>query len=646
MAKIFVKTVSAFLGLAILLPFVGCKDEKDLPGNEGDYAVEMVITLYSEGDESHVNPFEVYLLLDGEKGLQETVVLNREWRKSLRYVSVPGKVGAIVVPSFPEGAVLDGSITLKYTVKIELALLRDGEIIDYKTESRSSEMALDDHFTPDSDFSDSYVFDVTTEKIEEVVDDGLLDDDISYSEPLPDKDNDNVKIRGTLYLMHPVDDSEDNQCLHDNLVARFTNRVDWKHDRLGKGDYLYIKGNDIALSDRKVIKESLDEGMIVLLDDIDSFGQLSGFCEEMGIYNPLNGENQGIPNSIFILAASSNPFYSADNDSRYSGLFFKVSPVDHNGEFISDYSQGEIADRVASILNEINANTPLNTLNLSRAESPANLKTLVNAHKVFLCEGGYSHSRTKDDYRGNYADDEQSNIYNVEFDVWNVASGDRYYYYVHQEFLGSFSQCYKGVRSTCVTTNGFHTMAKVCEWYGDKVTLTTIPGGNTRGMQIHRNSPATTNTSTTYTSGFSWDLSGDVSYSQGNGLGGTIHGGVAFSSSESYTKEDISVINNCVPGQKLSWSFDLRHPSTSFSPVRVAGTNMREGAAAGRSSLNVGMDYIISFPILAQAPSVTLSLDVTLRSSAGKCGCICGERDHTVSCSKPIVLPTVDSKFL
>lgn len=68
---------------------------------------------------------------------------------------------------------------------------------------------------------------------------------------------------------------------------------------------------------------------------------------------------------------------------------------------------------------------------------------------------------------------------------------------------------------------------------------------------------------------------------------------------------------------------------------------MYEGAAAGRASLNTGMDYIISFPNSQATPKVKLSLDVTLRSSAGKCGKICGEHTDKVSCEKTITLPVV-----
>lgn len=642
----FFKIMSFFAALAIFMSATGCKDDNgnnDNPATNGDYSVEMTLSLSSEGDENYISPFGIFVLHDGEEASYEMVPLNKNWATTVSYAVVPGNVGAIVVPSLKEGIVADKDVTLKYMVKIEVTLKRDGEIVDYKTEEQTTEITFNDNITADSDLSDTYLFEVTANGITKAADIIPNDEDLRNPETTPVKDMDEKKVNGTLYLASAEDDVEDEECLHDNFIARFTNRAAWHNSPLGKGDYLYIKGNDINRFDKTIIRESLAAGTVVLLDDVANSRQLEEFCDEMGIYNPVApGDEDGIDSSMFIVAASKTPFYSAEDNTSYHGLFFRVSTRAFDGGHISDYSQGVIADRVVGILNEINRETALRANGaVSRADGPADLKTVVSAYKVFISDDGCLQTRKKSDYRGSYAkNDTQSNVYNVEFDVWNVASGDRNYYYIHQEFLGSFSECYAGVNSTAVTTDGCHTIAKVCEWYGDNVTITTEPVGTT-GLQIHRNSPATTNTMTTYTSGFQWELSGDVSWSQGTGWGGAGHGGISVSTSESYGKEDVTVLNNCVPGRKLSWTFELKRPHTSFHLFRTACTNMYEGAAAGRTSLNTGMDYIISFPNSQATPKVKLSLDVTLRSSAGKCGKICGERTDKVLCEKIITLPVV-----
>lgn len=639
------RIMTAFWASAILVLSGGCKDDKenDGPAADGRYDVEMNMSLSSEGDENYVGAFGVFVLQDGEDATHEVVAVNQDWSAAVSYSSVPVRAGFVVVPSFIPGIEPKEDLRFKYTVKVELTLKRDGEIVDYKTEEQTTEIVFDDNVGVDSDLSEMYLFEVTADGIARSSDVSVNDEDLRIPEETPVKDPDGKKVKGNLHLASAEDDVEDEECLHDNFIARFDSRASWHNTLLGSGDYLYIKCGDVSRFDKDIIRQSLAAGTVVFLDEVADSRQLKEFCDEMGVYNPIAGVgDESLGNSMFVMAASRTPFYSAEDNSSYHGLFFRLSSRASEGGCISDYSQGLIVDRVVDILNGMNHGVAPETKGsvASRADGPADLKTVVSAYKVFISDEGCIQTRKSGDYRGGYAKAEQSNVYNVEFDVWNVSSGGRNYYYVHQEFLGSFSECYKGVHSTNVTTNGCHTIAKVCEWYGDNVTITAIPV-NTTGLQIHRNSPATTNTLTTYTSGFQWELSGDVSYSQDSGWGGVVHGGISLSTSESYGKEDVTVLNNCVPGRKLSWTFELKRPHTSFSLIRTAATNMYEGAAAGRASLNTGMDYIISFPDTQKEPSLKLSLDVTLRSSAGKCGKICGERTDKVSCEKIIKLPVV-----
>ncbi len=132
----FFKIMSFFAALAIFMSATGCKDDNgnnDNPATNGDYSVEMNLSLSSEGDENYISPFGIFVLHDGEEASHEMVPLNQDWSTTVSYAVVPGNVGAIVVPSFKEGIAADKDVTLKYTVKIEVTLKRDGEIVDYKT---------------------------------------------------------------------------------------------------------------------------------------------------------------------------------------------------------------------------------------------------------------------------------------------------------------------------------------------------------------------------------------------------------------------------------------------------------------------------------------------------------------------------------
>lgn len=635
------KVFALMAGITMCVAVTGCKDDdtEQPAGANRDYAVEMEIALTPQGNET-ATPMEVTIITSQSNGSQETVTLNQKWEKTITCPGSPDMVGFIITPSADESG--NGRAGTSYRVNYNMTIMRDGtvagHISDDLTVTTGSEEATD---------ADAYIFKVADGKFERMEYADMLSGDDNGKDnphPAPEKDKEEVKVNGTLYFLSEADETDDDTSMHDNFISRFTSRALWQNKRLGKGDYLFLKGSEIGAANLSLLKENMQAGAVVVIDQPLSAHQLQAFCDETGVYNPLYRDGDDVSHLTFVVASSDVPFYSTEDNCSYHGLFMSVSSRSDSDAFTNDYAQGCAADRICRLLNEINTvNAPAKAA--TRSGDLSELTTIATAYKVFLNDKSLVQTLKKADYRGNYASESQSNYYNIEFDVWNVHSDTekRNYYYIHQEFLGSFADCYKGVRSKAVTTDGCHTMAKVSEWYGDKVTITATPAGCS-GMQIHRNSPATTNTSTTYTSGVEWNFSGDVAYTQGQGWGGTAHGGLTLSSSKSYTKEDISISNNCVPGRKLSWTFDLKKADTSFSPWRVAGTNMYEGAAAGRTSLSVGMDYLISFPDTEKTPAMLLEATVTLRSSCGKCGCICGERTKDASDSRKIPLPVVSAK--
>lgn len=640
--KNMIKAIFASVIFAAALSMVGCKDGREMkrPAGDSGYAVTMSFSLSSSGDADAFSPLEVSVVSGIDNVSLEAVAVGEEYSRSLECASLPSTVGFIVTPSSQEDISGSGEAhRLEYKVEWALTLTCDGEIVRSESGNETVELLFDGNTSEDDGHADAYLFYVVPDKIERVVYDDTVDDDNLYhTGDCPENDEDKVKAIGVLHFASEADDAEEESCLHDNLIARFTTRDVWRSEKLGRGDYLYVKGNELNDVDQVALKESIGNGAVVILDEVDDYATLDRFCRDMGIYNPLSDDGSDMSHSLFILGASDIPFFSSENNSKYHGLFFKVSPMTADGGFVSDFSQGEIIDRTVEVLNDISG-TSVGEYAASRSGS-YDLTTLVSATKLLICDDGCLQTLRKRDYRGDYADESQSNIYNVEADIWHVKSGGRNYYYIHQEFMGSFSQCYKGIHSPCVTTNGCHTKAKVCEWYGDNVTITAVPD-NSAGMQIHRNSPASTNTSTTYTSGLQWNLSGEVSYSNGAGWGETVYEGISLSSSQLYFKKDVTVVNNCVPGQKLSWSFEMRSARASFSPIRVAGTNMYGGAMVGQSSLRTGMDYVISFPETTSEPTLKLSLEVNLRSTCAKAGSICGVRNDKKSYSRNIKLPVL-----
>ncbi len=178
-----------------------------------------------------------------------------------------------------------------------------------------------------------------------------------------------------------------------------------------------------------------------------------------------------------------------------------------------------------------------------------------------------------------------TNNYQVEFDVWYAFSEDeqRNYYYIHEEISCPFKNTYVGVYSKSVSG-----IAKVCEWFGRQVDVTFEPVSNANDVKIHRSSPTSTQSSQSYTSGFSWNLGGNVSYKFGGESAGAtvgLSGGISVSNSHTYTVNDVTIADNGDNGSecKASWSFILSGVRTTYAPFSTACVNMYEGSLTGRS---------------------------------------------------------------
>lgn len=603
--------------IIVTLAFTGCSDDNEefIPDLQ-DCTVSMKVSYLVEGNNNQIDKVEIYVLDDSDTPEPHFQPVNEEWSQTVHVSDVSNAFGLMATPSISSDINDKEEVSFSVSARIEIDLNYNSQIIDKQIVEADD--VIENPFTDSgevADLRDIYLFRVADGKIQRIPESELNGQDEEEAPSLPLKDEEKVKSSGNLYFISQAEVDEDQFCLHDNILSRFLSHTKWDGHLLGKRDFLYVKASE--LNGRiSSIKESIANGCILILDDVSTLDELKGICNALELYCATES-SEDIANSIFLLGDPDTPFIDESGQS-FGGIYFKLSPMS-SGLAISDYFQGEVVDKAVACINNLLMGSDVKSASRSGDD---NLTSIVNAYKVW--ETDY-HTLVKSDYRGSYAAEEQTNIYNIEYDIWHVYSitEARNYYYIHQEFMGTFSPCYKGVRKTLVKTNGCNTMAKVSEYYGDYVTITTIP--KCQGLQIHRNSPSTTLGSTTYTSGFSWDLSGELSYD--GKVGGTVHTGISLSFSESYNKEDLTVSNNCVPGNKLEWTFNLTRPRAKFHPFYVAGSDMIEGALLGRTSMTTGMDYIISCPATNPAPQMQGIMKVGLRSSAAKCGSICGERE-------------------
>lgn len=623
----------------ILLPLLllACSEKEGTASAPTDSKVIIEARYTPKSTSAAIIGAEIQWPINEEEGQSAIVKNDAEWNRTIVYDCLPEYPVGLNISTILNEVIANGTVVdVNYDIECTVSLVQGDKVIDF--------MAIEDAINYDFTYTETEPYDLTERYLFSIVHNRIErlsvypEDDSEEETEIPENDTDEIKAQGTLYYFSQANEEENKDHLFDNFIARFSDRRLWNGSELTAGDFLFLYKNDIEKISLEALRASLSNGLVLVVDALESYDVFKRFCDANGIYNPLTDEDIDVSHTMFIISFSEK---SINNNQAmpYRGVFFMLSPQSCiPGKPMSDYWQGEIINQAISKLNEVH-NPVSHDSAVARGGMDDDMQRLVGAYKVFIANKGRSQSLEDFLYQDkNKASEYNTNIYNSEYDIWNVYSiaEKRNYYYIHQEFLGSFAGCYKDIYSCNVITNNFSTIAKVCEWYGDFVKLTTTP--DTPGMQIHRNSPATTQSSTGYESGFSWNLGGEIGF-LGSSPSGNISNGISLSSSQTYTVNDVTVYNTCEPGTKLEWTFDFAKPRCKFHPFKKAGTTMIEGALVGRKSFTAGTDFIISFPESDKAPVITGSIYVQLRSTCGKAGIKCHEDTKYVSTWKTISLP-------
>lgn len=630
-----------------VLFFTACSEDKENePSGTSNLKVEVELT-YSLGES--LGDFAYMEIMypttsNFEEGVTaDTLRSGETWTKTLTY-DAPATVGMLVSALHKDDTQPEGAITAQYEYSYNIRLMDGDVVVDSKSFSDSQETTL--NYETDSLLHEQLaatldfhaLFTVDDKSITET-DRVIKDNDLTEADEDSEGD-DNITMTNTLYYISSADVMTDSQCLHDNILSRFSNKKQYTAGQeLSKGDFLFLKGNEVNSVDKEVLKASAANGAIFILDEIDSYQTLEDFCKTIGAHNFLT-EGTDISGELFIIADAAVNL-SNNDAAAYSGLFYILTPKDDQGNYVNDETQGQIINNALLSIQKVLNDTDTDS-SLQADDDTQDLKRLVNATKVYM-----NPTMTVDasQYRNagdaNVPKEGKSNKYGFEHDIWHIYSieEDRNYYVIHQEILCSFEEAYQGVYNAFVTTNGCHTIAKVNEWYGKNIQITLTPV-NSSSMQIHRNSPETTQSSTSYTTGFAWNFARSVAISLDGGASTTISGGVTYSTSSTYKIDDVDISNLCVQDSKVSWSYAIRGAKAHFNLFNTACTVMEEPATCGsKASFTAGTDCIISVPATDEAPEFKFNAKVTLRSSCGKSGYICGERDLVGDYTKTFKLP-------
>ena len=631
-----------------VLFFTACSEDKENePSGTSNLKVEVELA-YSLGES--LGDFAYMEIMypttsNFEEGVTaDTLRSGETWTKTLTY-DAPATVGMLVSALHKDDTQPEGAITAQYEYSYNIRLMDGDVVVDSKSFSDSQETTL--NYETDSLLHEQLAATLDFHALFTVDDKGITetdrvikDTDLTDIDENPDNDKEDVTITNTLYYISSADIVPNSQCLHDNILARFSNKQQYAAGQeLAKGNFLFLRGNEINSVDKEVLKTSAANGTIFILDEIDSYQTLEDFCKTIDAHNFLT-EGTDISGELFIIADAAVNL-SNNDAAAYSGLFYILTPKDDQGNYVNDEAQGQIINNALLSIQKVLNDTDTDS-SLQADDDTQDLKKLVNATKVYMnptMTVKASQYRNAGDAK--VPKEGESNKYGFEHDIWHLYSieEDRNYYVIHQEILCSFANAYRGVYNAYVTTNGFHTIAKVNEWYGKNIQITLTPV-NSSSMQIHRNSPETTKSSTSYTTGFAWNFARSVAISLDGGASSTISGGVTYSTSSTYTIDDVAISNLCEQDSKVSWSYDIRGSDAHFKLSNTACTAIDEPAMCGSTaSFTAGTDCIISIPATDEAPEFKFNAKVTLRSSCGKAGYICGERDLVGDYTETFKLP-------
>lgn len=427
------------------------------------------------------------------------------------------------------------------------------------------------------------------------------DKDIVPPPELQQTDVVSATINRTIYLVDGITTDKNEKSLLDNFAARYAHSA--THDassQLRQGDAIVFNvsslHNLIADSNLPDLKKAYASGAVLLMHG-GSSSDFALLCKSLGCFNPycedegkdsadgydplwvLAGKTPGAQGiytclNACVLPADKITMTDASEtsvpDSGLPVLPDVVTPTSPTP--ISDYVQGKLCDTVVGEIKECLEEKPV------KNDGTSELTELISAVKVFVQNNSWW------EYKGQ----RRTRYCMTELDIWNAYSvaEQRQYYYIHQEMTFAFSE-------SCV--GSFHDAQwKSYGMYGKYYETSFRNKQSPQSVILHRSSPSTTQTSTTYTSSISYSIGGEISTAASG-----ISGGVNISNTQSYVVEDVMVYNNCVAAaslSKASWLFDLRDAKGHFNWKSHASVDIDPCSASGRSTFTCGADYIFSVP--------------------------------------------------
>lgn len=624
----FMRKFNLFISLSFLFIFVFCAScsKKNLKAEKGPFSLQLEYNLTCN-DEMRTLFDTTYIVVSStlasqtEPEILEWGTKSKQIKKQIN-LNCPDTLAALMVNNIIEDYKGKDKISVKLDYKISLNVLdKDGKITDSFKEENSINKQIIVSDEELADFMPNFLWSINSDgklnkiSLSDVAVDTTLEPE--YEEPKLES----VQMDNTLYYLSESLLENNDKSILDNISSHFPNRMKWDGiTPLTYCDFLMLNENDINQISSELLEKCIDNDAIIIFKE--SPKNLSKMLVDFDEYDPLEniGESEDLSSPQTII-------FSGDlKKANSSGIYMMLpSYADENFDEIDqeglvNFSLNEIQKILNPQSNDISTKADSNIIN-----------KIVGAYNLYF---SCSHIIFGSDYRDRkqlklQEYDRLINNYMLHIAIWNAYSYKEHknYYHIHQELIAPFHKTYKGIYKKSVKGH-----AKVCEWYGDWVTITnTNQGGN--DWELLYTSPSTTVVNTTLTSGVSFNISGNAALKfEGGKVSPTlgIAAGASFSSSQTTTIADVTV-SNLAENQQAAWKFDIKGPYAKYKFFEYAWAVLKEGALVGRTTLTAPTDFIVSYDDNI-IPKIQTVLKVNLHSAVAKVGNIIDRYGRNNSC--------------
>lgn len=200
---------------------------------------------------------------------------------------------------------------------------------------------------------------------------------------------------------------------------------------------------------------------------------------------------------------------------------------------------------------------------------------------------------TQKDYYDSHKTPSSVNTYTTTYRFYPIHADDSNsdYYYVEHEGIYALSNQYVSPYHESVES----ALSKIEEYYALQITEDcSIDDNGKLNKHLDYPSPSTTENSSSVTTGMSFKLGGQFSYTGQKNISQSFSGEIQISNSNTTTIHDVTVYNNCndTGNDNAKWQYKFAATDCSFSFFSYGQVSLKECASAAHNTFTTRSEWI------------------------------------------------------